>query len=94
MARLYATTFVHAPLSVKRGLLQCTRISSVKTSCPLSGVKRCPLFRGSVYINYIGRSASAWVGCPLDGDVLLFGVSIIRGSTVLYIIKSTSNKDM
>ena len=94
MARLYATIFVHAPLSVKRGLLQCTSIGSVKTSCLLSGVKKCPLFGGLIYISYIGRSASAWVRCPLDGDVLLFEVSVIRGSTVLHMIKSTSNKGM
>ena len=53
----------HAPLS------QCMSISMCKSSCPLSGVKRCPLFRGSVYISYIGGSAGAKARCPLDGGV-------------------------
>ena len=71
----------HTPLSVKRGLLQCTTIGSCKTSCPLFGVKRCPLFGGSVCISYskIGwcmGQMSVRRKCPL------FGASIIRGSTI------------
>ena len=53
------------------------------TSSPLSGVKRCPLFRGSVYISYIGESASAKARCPLD-RYPQFEVSAIRGSTVYH----------
>ena len=65
----YATPCDYTPLSVIRGLLQCTSIGSCKSSCPLSGVKRCPLFGGSVYISYIGRSAGAKARRPLDGGV-------------------------
>ena len=71
----------HAPLSGIRGLLQCM-ITWCKSSCPLSGVKRCPLFGGS---GYIGGSASAKVRCGIrrPGDVRYFnGVSVKRGSTV------------
>ena len=32
-------------------LLQCASIVSCKSSCPLSGVKRCPIFEGSVCIS-------------------------------------------
>ena len=64
----YATPCDHAPLFVIRGLLQCTSISSCKSSCPLSEVKRCPRL-GSVYISYIGRSAGAKARRPLDGGV-------------------------
>ena len=53
----------HAPLSVIRGLLLCTSISLCK-SCPLSGVKRCPLFGGSLYTSYIGRLAGAKARLP------------------------------
>ena len=66
---MYSTPFDPAHLSFKRVFLQCTSIDSCKTSCLLSGVKRCPLFGGSIYISYIGRSAGAWVRCPLDGSV-------------------------
>ena len=59
----------HTPLSDIRGLLQQASITWCKSSCPLSGVKRCPLFGGSVYISYIGGSASAKARCPLDGGV-------------------------
>ena len=48
--------------------MQCASISSCKYSCPLSVVKRGPLFGGSVYISYIGL-AGAKVRCPLDGGV-------------------------
>jgi hypothetical protein len=57
------------PLSGIRDLLQCTSIGSCKSSCPLSRVKRCPLFGGSDCISYIGRSASAKARRPLDGGV-------------------------
>ena len=68
---MYTTPFDHAHLSVKKRLLQCSSIGSCKTSCPLSRVKRCPLFRGSFCISYniIGRSAGAWVRGLLDGGV-------------------------
>ena len=59
----------HAPLSGIRGLLQCASITWCKSSCPLSGVKRCLLFGDSVYISYIGGSASAKARCPLDRGV-------------------------
>ena len=58
-----------APLSGIRGLLQCASTTWCKSSCPLSGVKRCPLFGGSVCISYIGGSASAKARCSLDGSV-------------------------
>ena len=67
-ARLYAVPFDHALLFVKRGLLQCTSTISCKTSCLLSGVKRCPLFR-FIFVITIGGLAGAWVRCSLDGDV-------------------------
>ena len=74
----------HAPLSVIGGLFQCASISWCKSSCPLSGVKRCPLFRGSVYVSYIGGSAGAWaIRMSVRRRWPLCGVSVIRGSTVL-----------
>ena len=59
-------------------------ISSCKSSCPLSRVKRCLLFGGSDYISYIERSAGAKARCPLDRG----GVSVIRGSTIVSRLKS------
>ena len=61
----------HAPLSGIRSLLQCasTTWCIAKSSCPLSGVKRCPLFGGSVCISYIGGSVGAKARCPLDRGV-------------------------
>ena len=59
----------HAPLSGIGGLLQCASISSCKSSCPLSEVKKCLLFEGSVYISYIGGLAGAKARCPLDRGV-------------------------
>ena len=57
----------HAPLSGMGGLFQCASICSCKSFCPLSGVKRYPLFGGSDFI--IGGSASAKARCPLDSGV-------------------------
>ena len=59
----------HAPLSSIRGLLQCASITWYKSFCPLSGVKRCLLFGGSVCIGYIGGSAGAKARCLLDVGV-------------------------
>ena len=59
----------HAPVSGKGGFFQCVSISSCKSSRPLSGVKRCPLFGGSVYISYIGGLAGAKARCLLDRGV-------------------------
>ena len=59
-----------SPLSGIGGVLQCASISLCKSSCPLSRVKRCPLFEGSVYISYnIGGLADAKARCPLDRGV-------------------------
>ena len=66
----------HAPLSVTGGLLQRASISWCKSSCLLSRTKRCLLFGGSVYISYIGGSASVKPRCPL------LGASPKGGSTV------------
>ena len=79
---IVASVQSHAPLFVIGGLFQCASISWCKSSCPLSGVKRCTLFGGSVYISYIGGSAGAWAICPLGGGVRYLE-SVIRGSTVM-----------
>ena len=72
----------HAPLSGIRGLLQCASTTWCK-SCPLSGVKRCPLFGGSVCISYIGGSAGTKARrCLLDGGVCYLECLLKRGSTV------------
>ena len=49
-----------------RGLLQCASTTWCKSSYPLPGIKRCPLFGGSVCM---GRSSGAKARCPLDGGV-------------------------
>ena len=71
----------HSPLSGIRGLLQCASTTWCKSSCPLSGVKRCPLFGDSVCI---GGLASAKARCSLDGGVrYLECPQVKRGSTVV-----------
>ena len=50
----------HTPLSVIGGLFHCASISLCKSSCPLSGVKRCPLFGGSVYITVEPPKRTLW----------------------------------
>ena len=60
----------HQTLSPRvRVWLRKTSTTWCESSCPLSGVKRCLLFGGSVCISYIGGSASAKARCPLDGGV-------------------------
>jgi hypothetical protein len=57
------------PIVRYKRFITMASISSCKSFCPLSGVKRCPLFGGSGCISYIGRSAGAKARRPLDGGV-------------------------
>lgn len=69
----------HAPLSAIRGILQCTSISSCKSSFPLSGVKRCLLLECSV----IQEDWLVQISTSVRQRFPLLGVFVMKSSIVL-----------
>ena len=70
-------------LSAFGGYFVQTAVLWGHAGCPLSGVERWPLLGGSKCTISMERAIGGIKICPLYGGCPLFGVSVIRGFTVI-----------
>ena len=68
--------------SLNRGCCVLLAYNWDRENCPLYGVARCPLFRGCLSIEVIGRAVGTFRIVRYIVGVCYSGVSIKRGSTV------------